>query len=172
MKDRHSRSPCYNDRCLFMTNIDPLPNPSDVVFEGKLKTMEDQEEKFSLLNQPTDQFLGTFSYMFAVDNDPLTCWNSFKVPQAGDSFGLRFVKPTALKYWTITSAKALTGLEGQITVLASDHRGVHWASIHFAFFRLLFGHLISFCVLTAEWISMVENRRYALTRRDTLSRTL
>lgn len=170
MKDRHARSPCYNDRCLFMTSIDPLPNPSDVVFEGKLKTMEDQVHKFSLLNQPTDPFLDTFSYMFAVDNDPLTCWNSFKVPQAGDSFGLRFVKPTALKYWTITSGKALTSLEGQITVLASDHRGVHWVRIPFC---ICFQSLVSllFFPNKPNELFMVGNRRYALTRRDTLSRT-
>jgi hypothetical protein len=129
VKDRHTRSPCFNDRCLFMTSIDPFPDPSEVVFEGKLKTMSEQVEKFSNLDYPTQDFWKKFAYVHAVDNDPLTCWNSFKVPRAGDSFGLRFVKPTALKHWTIMSSKALTGLEGQITVLASDHRGVHWVSL-------------------------------------------
>ncbi|KAG0057825.1 hypothetical protein BGZ83_000012 [Gryganskiella cystojenkinii] len=126
VKDRHARSPCSNDRCLFMTSIDPFSDPSEVVFEGNLKTMNEQVEKFSLLDYPTQDFWKKFAYVHAVDNDPLTCWNSFKVPRAGDSFGLRFVKPIALKHWTIMSSKSLTVLEGQITVLASDHRGVQW----------------------------------------------
>ncbi|KAF9896037.1 hypothetical protein BX616_008267, partial [Lobosporangium transversale] len=104
-----------------MTSLDPFPNPKEVVFKGDLQTIDEQNAKFMELDYPTTEFWRTFAYIHAVDNDPLTCWNSFKVPQKGDSFGLRFVKPTILTYLTITSSKGLTSLEGQITVLASDH---------------------------------------------------
>ncbi|KAF9431381.1 hypothetical protein BGZ76_000380 [Entomortierella beljakovae] len=128
VKDRHTRSPCFNDKCLFMTSIDPFPDPKEVIFKGDLQTIEEQSDKFLALEYPSSEFWRTYAYVHAVDNDPLTCWNSFKVPQAGDSFGLRFVKPTTLRRLTITSSKALTSLEGQITVLASDQFGVHWTT--------------------------------------------
>ncbi|KAG0346809.1 hypothetical protein BG005_000520 [Podila minutissima] len=128
VEDRHARSPCHNDRCLFMTSIDPFPAPKEIVFKGDIMTIDEQNAKFLELDYPTNQFWATLSYVHAVDNDPLTCWNSFKIPQAGDSFGLRFVKPTLLKYLTVTSSKSLTSLEGQITVLVSDRKGEHWTT--------------------------------------------
>ncbi|KAF9179705.1 hypothetical protein BGZ51_006733, partial [Haplosporangium sp. Z 767] len=126
VKDRHTRSPCFNDKCLFMTSLDPFPDPKEVVFKGDLQTIDEQNANFMELDYPTTEFWRTFAYIHAVDNDPLTCWNSFKVPKAGDSFGLRFVKPVALTRLTVVSSKVLTALEGQITVLASDMRGVSW----------------------------------------------
>ncbi|KAF9349137.1 hypothetical protein BGX26_012532 [Mortierella sp. AD094] len=131
VRDRHTRSPCFNDKCLFMTSIDPFPDPKEVVFKGDLQTVEDQSMKFLELDYPTAEFWKTFAYVHAVDNDPLTCWNSYKIPQAGDSFGLRFVKPTLLNRLTVVSSKALTSLEGQITVLASDQHGVHWTTCQY-----------------------------------------
>ncbi|KAF9103532.1 hypothetical protein BGX29_003231 [Mortierella sp. GBA35] len=128
VRDRHTRAPCFNDKCLFMTSLDPFPDPKEVVFKGDLRTIDEQDAKFLELDYPTAEFWKTFAYVHAVDNDPWTCWNSFKVPQAGDSFGLRFVRPTALDRLTVTSSKALTSLEGQITILASDHHGIHWST--------------------------------------------
>ncbi|KAK3841605.1 MAG: hypothetical protein J3R72DRAFT_445171 [Linnemannia gamsii] len=128
IRDRHTRSPCFNDKCLFMTSLDPFPDPKEVIFKGDLRTIDEQDAKFLELDYPTAEFWRQMAYVHAVDNNPLTCWNSFKAPQAGDSFGLRFIKPTTLTRLTIMSSKALTGLDGQITVLASDHRGVHWST--------------------------------------------
>ncbi|KAF9925066.1 hypothetical protein BGZ67_008926 [Mortierella alpina] len=128
VSDRHTRSPCHNDKCLFTTSLDPFPDPKEVVFKGDLQTIDEQNAKFMELDYPTTEFWRTFAYVHAVDNDPLTCWNSFKVPKVGDSFGLRFVKPMALQQLTVVSSKSLTVLEGQITVLASDMRGVHWTT--------------------------------------------
>ncbi|KAF9570997.1 hypothetical protein EC968_001138 [Mortierella alpina] len=128
VSDRHTRSPCHNDKCLFTTSLDPFPDPKEVVFKGDLQTIDEQNAKFMELDYPTTEFWRTFAYVHAVDNDPLTCWNSFKVPKTGDSFGLRFVKPMALQRLTVVSSKSLTVLEGQITVLASDMRGVHWTT--------------------------------------------
>ncbi|KAF8924259.1 hypothetical protein EDD21DRAFT_374090 [Dissophora ornata] len=142
VKDRHTRSPCFNDRCLFMTSLDPFPDPKEVVFKGDLQTIDEQNAKFMELDYPTTEFWRTFAYVHAVDNDPLTCWNSFKVPQAGDSFGLRFVKPTALRRLTVTSSRALTSLEGQITVLASNQHGIHWTTCQHAA-RYPFAHTMT-----------------------------
>ncbi|KAF9901852.1 hypothetical protein EC991_005610 [Linnemannia zychae] len=128
IRDRHTRSPCFNDKCLFMTSLDPFPDPKEVIFKGDLRTIDEQDAKFLELDYPTAEFWRTFAYVHAVDNNPLTCWNSFKAPQAGDSFGLRFVKSTTLNRLTVTSSKALTGLEGQITVLASDYHGKQWST--------------------------------------------
>ncbi|KAG0196237.1 hypothetical protein BGX28_010387 [Mortierella sp. GBA30] len=128
VKDRHARSPCFNDKCLFMTSLDPFPDPKEVIFKGDLQTIDEQEAKFMEMDYPTTEFWRTFAYVHAVDNDPLTCWNSFKAPKAGDSFGLLFVRPQALKRLTVVSSRPLTTLEGKMTVMVSDMRGVHWTT--------------------------------------------
>lgn len=51
---------------------------------------------------------------------------SIIVPQAGDSFGLQFVKATLVKKFTVVSSKPLTHLDGKISILASDHSGEEW----------------------------------------------
>ncbi|KAG0326671.1 hypothetical protein BG004_002922 [Podila humilis] len=125
-KDYFARTqelPAVEDR---QASIDPFPHPKEVIFKGDIKTIDEQNSRFLELDYPTNQFWATFSYVHAVDNDPLTCWNSFKIPQEGDSFGLRFVQPTLVRHLTVTSSKSLTSLEGQISVLVSDRRGEHW----------------------------------------------
>ncbi|KAF9428342.1 hypothetical protein BGZ94_002740 [Podila epigama] len=126
MEDRHARSPCHNDKCLFLTSIDPFPDPKEIEFKGDIMTIDEHDAKFLELTYPTNQFWATFSYVHAVDNDPLTCWNSFKIPQAGDSFGLRFVKPTTVRQLTVTSSKSLANLKGRITVLVAGRSGRNW----------------------------------------------
>ncbi|KAG0211238.1 hypothetical protein BGX28_008305 [Mortierella sp. GBA30] len=128
VKERHAKSPCYNDKCLFKTSMDPFPDPKDVTFNGDLQTIDEQNSKFFALDYPTNEFINKFAYIHAVDNDPLTCWNSFKLPQVGDSFGLQFVKGTPLKKFTITSSKSLAHLEGKFTVLVSDAVGTDWTA--------------------------------------------
>lgn len=54
--------------------------------------------------------------------------NDSSVPQIGDSFGLQFVKATALKKFTITSSKSLAHLENKFTVLVSDATGTEWTA--------------------------------------------
>ncbi|KAF9425568.1 hypothetical protein BGZ76_003177, partial [Entomortierella beljakovae] len=119
-------SPCYNDKCLFRTSLDPYPDPKEVSYNGDLQNIEEQNKKFFDLEYPTNDFIEKFAYIHAVDNDPLTCWNSFKAPQAGDSFGIQFVKATPLRKFTVTSSKTLAHLEGTFTVYASDHRAQEW----------------------------------------------
>lgn len=76
--DTTDRSPCFNDKCLFKTSLDPFPLPQEVVFNNDLDSIEDQNVKFRALGYPTNEFFATYSYIHAVDNDPHTCWNSFK----------------------------------------------------------------------------------------------
>jgi len=79
MKERHARSPCFNDKCLFRTSMDAFPEPKAVVFNGNLQTIEEQNQKFiALPDYPTNEFFNKYAYNHAVDNDPQTCWNSFK----------------------------------------------------------------------------------------------
>ncbi|KAG0311097.1 hypothetical protein BGZ97_012079 [Linnemannia gamsii] len=125
MGDRHARSPCFNDKCLFKTSLDPFPLPQEVVFNNDLDSIEDQNVKFRALGYPTNEFFATYSYIHAVDNDPHTCWNSFKVPQVGDSFGLQFVAPRQVKKMTVTSSLAGI-LEGKFSVMASDMKAEEW----------------------------------------------
>ncbi|KAF9141577.1 hypothetical protein BGX30_004540 [Mortierella sp. GBA39] len=126
MADRHARSPCFNDKCLFKTSLDPFPLPQDVVFNNDLESIEDQNAKFRALEYPSNEFFASYSYIHAVDNDPQTCWNSFKVPQVGDSFGLQFVAARQVKKMSVTSSKSLAGLEGKFSVMASDMKGEEW----------------------------------------------
>ncbi|KAG0368062.1 hypothetical protein BC939DRAFT_504567 [Gamsiella multidivaricata] len=161
VKDRHTRSPCFNDKCLFMTSLDPFPDPKEVVFRGDLQTIDEQNAKFMELDYPTTEFWRTFAYIHAVDNDPLTCWNSFKVPQAGDSFGLRFVKATTIRHLTITSSKALTSLEGQITVLASNQRGIYWTTCHHTA-RYPFAHTMTLDIVCPPGATLPEGQLHQI----------
>ncbi|KAG9066880.1 hypothetical protein KI688_012792 [Linnemannia hyalina] len=126
MADRHARSPCFNDKCLFKTSLDPFPLPQDVVFNNDLESIEDQNAKFRALEYPSNEFFASYSYIHAVDNDPQTCWNSFKVPQVGDSFGLQFIAARQVKKMSVTSSKSLASLEGKFSVMASDIKGEEW----------------------------------------------
>ncbi|KAG0293506.1 hypothetical protein BGZ96_002735 [Linnemannia gamsii] len=125
ISDRHARSPCFNDKCLFKTSLDPLPLPQEVVFNNDLESIEDQNAKFKALEYPSNEFFASYSYIHAVDNDPHTCWNSFKVPQVGDSFGLQFVVPRQVKKMAVTSSHAGI-LEGKFSVMASDMKAEEW----------------------------------------------
>lgn len=135
IQDRHARSPCYNDACLFKTSMDPFPEPSEVVYDTDIETIDEQNQKFFALEYPTNEFFDKYAYVHAVDNDPLTCWNSFKVPQVGDSFGLQFVTATPVRKVTVVSSKSLNHLDGKFTVLVSDYTGEEWTPcIHTARF--------------------------------------
>lgn len=58
--------------------MDPFPQPKEVEFNGDLQTIDEQNSKFFALEYPTNDFFNKFAYIHAVDNDPLTCWNSFR----------------------------------------------------------------------------------------------
>ncbi|KAG0333713.1 hypothetical protein BG004_000725 [Podila humilis] len=128
VKDRHAKSPCHNDKCLFKSSIDPFPDPKEVVFNDDLQSIDDQNNKFYALDFPSNEFWNKFAFIHAVDHDPTTCWNSYKIPKAGDSFGLQMVAGTPLKRLIINSSKSMSMLDGTFSVMVSDHRGEQWVT--------------------------------------------
>ncbi|KAF9970599.1 hypothetical protein BGZ73_006665 [Actinomortierella ambigua] len=103
-KDRHSRSVCTNDRCLFQTNIDMFPAPEAVKWstEGK-RDIQVHEAKYRALDYPSAEFVAMHAYHYAVDQDLKTCWRSFRSPVTRDYFGLQLVLP--INAWTGTLAR-------------------------------------------------------------------
>jgi hypothetical protein len=82
---RDVRSSCANDRCLFMTNMDPFVQPDQVTFDyqnitsiPKLETMYDD-----LSTLPSNVEWDEHSYHRVVDNDPHTCWNTIRSKSNG-----------------------------------------------------------------------------------------
>ncbi|KAF9158782.1 hypothetical protein DFQ26_007262 [Actinomortierella ambigua] len=104
-KDRHSRSVCTNDRCLFQTNIEMFPAPEAVKWstEGK-RDIQVHEAKYRALDYPSAEFVAMHAYHYAVDQDPKTCWRSFRSPLTRDYFGLQLVLP--ISTWTGTLVRA------------------------------------------------------------------
>ncbi|PKK80830.1 hypothetical protein RhiirC2_723542 [Rhizophagus irregularis] len=103
--DRIIRAPCLNDKCLFLTNIDPFPHPSRVYYANNITHVRDQESKFNKLDFPSKFFWNNYAYHYAVDSDEKTCWNSFKIPKIGDYFGLQFIEPRFPKKITVISSR-------------------------------------------------------------------
>ncbi|KAI8973442.1 hypothetical protein BDF20DRAFT_824052, partial [Mycotypha africana] len=107
--ERDVRSSCANDKCLFITSINHMPNieyedhPEFIV--NKTDNEQQQMPFFSNLShyeeiffqQPNAAHLNPkqsnisltnhIQYHRAVDQDIATCWTSMKNPQAGDYFG-------------------------------------------------------------------------------------
>ncbi|CAG8644887.1 16247_t:CDS:2 [Cetraspora pellucida] len=123
--DRYVRAPCINDKCLFITNIDPFPHPSSVHYANNITNVHEQEAKFNALDFPSNEFWEKHSYHNAVDLDLTTCWNSFKIPKKGDYFGLQFVEPKSYNKVTIVSSKDISNFDASFTVeISSD--GYNW----------------------------------------------
>ncbi|CAG8619931.1 7454_t:CDS:2, partial [Acaulospora colombiana] len=76
--NRDVRSPCINDKCLFITNIDPFPHPSSVQYSNNITHIHEHEAKFNALDFPSNDFWDKHAYHKAVDLNLSTCWNSFK----------------------------------------------------------------------------------------------
>lgn len=78
LAQRDVRSSCANDRCLFMTNIDPFVSPDRISFDYRNTTSiakwETEYDQISKL--PQNMEWEENSYHKAVDNDPSTCWNT------------------------------------------------------------------------------------------------
>ncbi|RUP37358.1 hypothetical protein BC936DRAFT_138446 [Jimgerdemannia flammicorona] len=123
---RDARAPCLNDRCLFLTNIDPFPHPLSVVFDNvNITHIKDQEALFNVLNFPSNDFWTKHAYHYAVDQNDNTCWNSYDAPRVGDYFGLHMVTPIISKRMTIVSSHDISGLESAFAISVSTN-GKSW----------------------------------------------
>ncbi|CAO3628325.1 unnamed protein product [Mucor hiemalis] len=93
---RDVRSSCTNDRCLFMTNMEPFVAPEKVTFDYKnitsISRLETAYDALSTLSSTIEW--DEHSYQRVVDSDPNTCWNTVSAPKKGDYFGLIFVGST------------------------------------------------------------------------------
>ncbi|KAI8884676.1 hypothetical protein K501DRAFT_247387 [Backusella circina FSU 941] len=87
--NRDVKSSCSNDKCLFITNIDPLPLKQGLLFDSTVTSNMSQYEQLS--NEYHLQLKSNYiheSFHKAVDQDRETCWNTIISPNQGDYFGL------------------------------------------------------------------------------------
>jgi hypothetical protein len=80
LEHRDVRSSCANDRCLFMTNMDPFVQPNQVTFDYQnITSISKLETKYDALSTlPSNVEWDEHSYHSVVDNDPNTCWNTIR----------------------------------------------------------------------------------------------
>ncbi|KAI9358817.1 hypothetical protein BD770DRAFT_419720 [Pilaira anomala] len=118
LNHRDVRSSCANDRCLFMTNMDPFVQPEQVLFDyqnitsiSRLETAYD-----SLTTLPPTIEWDEHSYHRVVDNDPNTCWNTISGPKKDDYFGLMMVGATKTEKLTIHTPQEIKRPERNLSV--------------------------------------------------------
>ncbi|KAI9301534.1 hypothetical protein BJ944DRAFT_271362 [Cunninghamella echinulata] len=95
LHERDVKTSCGNDKCLFVTNIDPFPlsteyRPEQNLTNSSLGSSLKWEEEFDL-DLPSSEYLVHRGYHAAVDGNSGTCWNTYLVPKAGNYFGLDIV---------------------------------------------------------------------------------
>ncbi|KAH7049947.1 hypothetical protein BKA57DRAFT_529253 [Linnemannia elongata] len=148
-KDRHTRSSCSNDKCLFQTNIDMFPQPESIKWNPDTSNpsttspttttttqhrdlLQAHEARFKSLNYPKPEFVAMHTYHYAVDQDLSTCWQSFHPLEKGGYFGLRFVLPLlelgerakSIEVWS-TFETTLVHL-GKFMVVKASVDGTNW----------------------------------------------
>ncbi|CAO0794547.1 unnamed protein product [Mucor circinelloides] len=118
LEHRDVRSSCANDRCLFMTNMDPFVQPSQVTFDYQnitsIPKLESIYESLSIVSPSVEW--DEHSYQRVVDNDPNTCWNTIKNPKQGDYFGLILVGTSKTSNLVIHTPQAINHPERQLSV--------------------------------------------------------
>jgi hypothetical protein len=79
--EKDVRSSCSNDRCLFITNIDMMPNMDNLEFSRETSlNMTEYNSLYNLTNPviPSQTSFIHHSYHKAVDQNTETCWNSIQ----------------------------------------------------------------------------------------------
>ncbi|KAF8931099.1 hypothetical protein EDD21DRAFT_445532 [Dissophora ornata] len=127
-KDRHTRSSCANDKCLFQTDVDMFPAPELVKWpaEPHNRDIHAHEARFKALDYPSAEFVAMHTYHYAVDQDLSTCWRSYLPLVKGQFFGVQFVLPLmdlrenakSVEIWS-TLASTLQVLESNMIIKAS-----------------------------------------------------
>ncbi|KAG0014833.1 hypothetical protein BGZ80_010199 [Entomortierella chlamydospora] len=128
VKNRHTRSSCANDKCLFQTNVDMFPAPELMKWpiEPHNRDIHAHEARIKALNYPSPEFVAMHTYHYAVDQDLSTCWRSYHSFTSGDYFGLRFVLPLlelgenakSIEIWS-TLAPTLQAIQSNMVIKAS-----------------------------------------------------
>ncbi|KAG2180100.1 hypothetical protein INT43_003888 [Umbelopsis isabellina] len=126
-EDRDVRAPCHNDKCLFITSMEPFPNPDIVQFDNvNITHVKDQEAAFNALEFPSNDFWDKHAYHKAVDGDSTTCWNTYKAPMVGDNVGIRLVRKLKANTFTITLSKESKFLEQALAISAIGVANEEW----------------------------------------------
>ena len=71
--ERDARSPCHNDRCLFLTNKHSFPNVKLFKYKPYINISESERLHSSFFNI---QHFVSYPYSHAIDNDNSTTWIS------------------------------------------------------------------------------------------------
>ena len=82
---RDVRSPCYHDRCLFLTNVHPFPNPR--LFKYLPDVDITKSEIIHSTIHPSEHFC-QHPFSHAVDNRHETSWQSEQMVNVGEYIGL------------------------------------------------------------------------------------
>ncbi|KAI8099257.1 uncharacterized protein BX664DRAFT_289265 [Halteromyces radiatus] len=116
MHQRDTRASCINDRCLFISNIDPIPSEQlDMIpafDKAKYTNPKDWDNVLDeYLDLPNSDTWIDEGYHNAVDQRNDTCWNTRSNPQVNDYFGLITLGnglPSQVVITTSTSVPAMT----------------------------------------------------------------
>ncbi|KAI9302705.1 hypothetical protein BJ944DRAFT_232806 [Cunninghamella echinulata] len=94
MRQRDTKSSCWNDQCLFITNLnDAMPLIYMPPFDRE-KYAGPKDWDTVLNNTFQENFIGNYrwlkdyNYHLAVDGDSSTCWKTINSPKKDDYFGL------------------------------------------------------------------------------------
>ncbi|KAG0358265.1 hypothetical protein BC939DRAFT_481947 [Gamsiella multidivaricata] len=127
-KDRHTRSSCTNDKCLFQTDVDMFPAPDSVKWPADPygRDIHAHEARFRALDYPSAEFVAMHTYHYAVDQDLSTCWRSYLALGKSNYFGVQFVLPVldlgvntkSIEIWS-TLASTLQVLQNSVVIKAS-----------------------------------------------------
>ncbi|KAI9018023.1 hypothetical protein CLU79DRAFT_761263 [Phycomyces nitens] len=87
---RHARSPCQDDRCLFLTNVEVLPDPKLFSYYPHIDigTFENMHKDYN----DASQFI-SHAYSNAVDGSDKTSWKTSQTIKTGDFIGLDLLMP-------------------------------------------------------------------------------
>ncbi|OBZ82120.1 hypothetical protein A0J61_09831 [Choanephora cucurbitarum] len=121
---RDVRSSCANDRCLFISNMDPFVSPQQVPFDYQnITSISKLEQAYNgLLSLPGSIEWEEHSFHRAADSDPNSCWNTIHAPRQKDYFGLILVGTANTKTVVIHTPQKIQNPERQleVSVLQSD----------------------------------------------------
>ncbi|KAG0182047.1 hypothetical protein DFQ29_006027 [Apophysomyces sp. BC1021] len=126
LTDRVTRASCANDKCLFITNINPFPDPTLIHFDKSIITsIQKHETLYDELNAPTAESWVSRGFHNAVDKSTQTCWNTYQNPKVGDYFGLILVGSMKVKHLVIHGNKEIRNPDRVFEVSVKEH-GTIW----------------------------------------------
>ncbi|KAG0190969.1 hypothetical protein DFQ28_001174 [Apophysomyces sp. BC1034] len=125
LTDRVTRASCANDKCLFITNINPFPDPTLIHFDKSIITsIQKHETLYDELNAPTAESWVSRGFHNAVDKSTQTCWNTYQNPKVGDYFGLILVGSMKVKHLVIHGNKEIRNPDRVFEVSVKEHGGL------------------------------------------------